>query len=96
MANIAGIDNVEITVLMMPPFKRVYKKLHRNQKEVVNEAISKIVSNPEMGEEKKGDLEGVFVYKFECVNQLTLLSYTYDPATRILLYLGVHENFTKT
>ena len=33
------------------------------------------------------------VYKFDCVNQQYLLAYEYDPKTRILLALGVHENF---
>ena len=82
-----------VEVLMMPPFKRVYKKMHANQKEAVNEAIASIVENPEAGELKKGDLVGVYVHKFQCVNQLMLLSYEYDPQTIILLYLGVHENF---
>ena len=42
---------------------------------------------------KKGDLAGVFVYKFKCIGQLTLLAYEYDTATRKLLLLGSHENF---
>jgi mRNA-degrading endonuclease YafQ of YafQ-DinJ toxin-antitoxin module len=82
-----------VEVVMMPPFKRAYKKMHSNQKKAVNEAITVIVANPQAGELKKGDLAGVYVYKFECVNQLMLLSYEYDPKTRTLLYLGVHENF---
>ncbi|MDR3265731.1 MAG: type II toxin-antitoxin system RelE/ParE family toxin [Synergistaceae bacterium] len=82
-----------VEVVMMPPFKRTYRRLHENQKRAVNEAISEIVAHPEIGEPKRGDLEGVYVYKFQCVNQLTLLSYEYDLSTRVLLYLGVHENF---
>jgi len=39
------------------------------------------------------DLAGVFVYKFKCNDQLTLLAYEYDPKTRLLLLLGSHENF---
>jgi hypothetical protein len=35
----------------------------------------------------------VFVYKFNCSGQLTLLAYEYDPATRLLLLLGAQENF---
>ena len=67
--------------------------MHANQKKAVNEAVVTIIENPEAGELKKGDLAGVYVYKFQCVNQLMLLSYEFDPQTRILLYLGVHENF---
>ncbi len=38
---------------------------------------------------------GVFVYKFKCAGQLALLAYEYDPATRLLLLLGTHENFCR-
>lgn len=82
-----------VQVFMTPAFKRVYKKLHRNQKDAVNEAIQVIANTPEVGVEKKGDLAGVYVYKFDCVGQEYLLAYEFDPQTRLLLALGVHENF---
>jgi len=87
----AGSD--EIVVLMMPAFKQRYKKLHQNQKAPVNEAIEVIKTNPQSGIQKKGDLEGVYVHKFDCVGQQFLLAYEFDPVTRVLLALGVHENF---
>lgn len=77
----------------MPAFKRVYKKLHKNEKSIINDAILAIVHNPEIGEEKKGDLAGVFVYKFKVHHQETLLAYEWKPKERLLLALGVHENF---
>ena len=86
-------DSDEIIVLMMPAFKQRYKKLHQNQKAPVNEAIEVIKTNPQAGIQKKVDLEGVYVYKFDCVGQQFLLAYEFDPVTRILLALGVHENF---
>ena len=86
-------DQNEIAVLMMPAFKQRYKKLHQNQKTLVIEAIELIKTNPHAGTQKKGDLEGVYVYKFDCVGQEFLLAYEFDPETRILLALGVHENF---
>lgn len=85
----------EIKVPMMPTFKRAYKKLHHNQKKIVNDAVSEIVCNPAIGTEKKGDLAGVFVHKFDCAGQLMLLAYEYDPATRFLLAIGIHENFNR-
>lgn len=42
-------------------FRRTYKKLHKNQLSVVNEEISNLAENPNLGEEKVGDLKGVFV-----------------------------------
>ena len=83
----------DMRILQMPLFERAYKKLHRNQKAAVDKAVASLVEKPELGEEKKGDLAGTYVYKFDCVQQQFLLAYTWDTATRTLLALGVHENF---
>jgi len=80
-------------VIQSAAFKRAYKRLHPNQKADVDEAVQAIVTDPSLGEAKKGDLAGVYVYKFKCNGQLTLLAYEYDPGTRLLLLLGSHENF---
>lgn len=77
----------------MPLFKKAYKKLHKEQKQAVNEAILAVVNNPAIGEEKKGDLACVYVYKFRMHTQEYLLAYEWDPLNRLLLALGVHENF---
>ena len=82
-----------IQVLQANAFNRAYKRLHRNQQADVDDAVAAIVADPALGEAKKGDLAGVFVYKFSCVGQLFLLAYEYDPATRLLLLVGTHENF---
>lgn len=82
-----------VQVLQAAAFRRAYKRLHPNQKADVDIAVQAIVDDPTLGEAKKGDLAGVLVYKFKCSSQLTLLAYEYDPATRLLLLLGSHENF---
>lgn len=82
-----------VQVLQSAVFRRAYKRLHPNQKADVDDAVADIVRDPALGEAKKGDLAGVFVHKFKCNGQLTLLAYEYDPATRLLLLLGSHENF---
>lgn len=74
-------------------FRRAYKRLHPEQKTDVDAAIENIVRDPTIGEGKKGDLAGIFVHKFKCNAQEALLAYEYDPATRLLLLLGSHENF---
>jgi mRNA interferase RelE/StbE len=83
----------DIQVLQTNGFLRVYKKLHINQKDAVDQAVADIVADPSIGEPKTGDLSGVSVYKFDCVNQLFLLAYEFDPETRVLLLVGTHENF---
>lgn len=82
-----------MNVLQKGEFKRAYKKLHDNQLDAVNAAIDKIILNPLESEEKKGDLAGVRVYKFQVVNQLFLLAYDHDDDTLTLRALGPHENF---
>ena len=83
-----------MNIVQKPTFARAYKKLHANQLPLVNNAISEIASNPLIGDEKKGDLAGVRVYKFKVLDQQFLLAY--ETETNILLTLmalGVHENF---
>ena len=83
----------EVQVQQSTTFKRAYKRLHPKQKADVDDAVAEIVRDPAIGEAKKGDLAGVYVYKFKCCGQLALLAYEYDPGTRLLLLLGSHENF---
>jgi len=82
-----------VEVLQASSFRRAYKKLNPSQKAAVDDAVAAIVADPALGEAKKGDLAGVFVYKFDCIGQRWLLAYEYDPLTRMLLLVGAHENF---
>ena len=82
-----------VQVLQERQFRVAYKKLHPHQKNAVNQAIRDLVENPLVGKEKTGDLRGVFVIKFSCGGTEFLLAYQWDPQTRVLLALGVHENF---
>jgi mRNA interferase RelE/StbE len=82
-----------MNVVQSPYFRRAYKKLHPNQVEPVNQAIKRVLSDPACGEEKKGDLAGVHVYKFRVLDRQYLLAYQHDKETLFLLALGVHENF---
>ena len=82
-------------VLQTPSFKKTVKKLHQNQKKDLDDAIKVLMAEPTIGEQKKGDLSFLRVYKFNMVNQLTLLGYSYedDTVTLELIALGPHENF---
>ena len=82
-----------VRVIQSAAFARAYKKLHNQQKVSVDDAVQYIVKHPEVGTQKRGDLSGVYVYKFKAQSQETLLAYEYDPQTRYLLLLGTHENF---
>lgn len=78
-----------------PRFERGIKKLHLQEKKSLDEAVSAIISNPQAGESKKGDLAGVRVYKYRVQQQLLLLAYAYDDQNDqiILMAHGTHENF---
>lgn len=83
----------DVLVLQLPAFKKAFKKLPSQGKATVEEVILSIIKNPSLGEAKKGDLEGVFVCKFKIHHQEMLLAYMWNPKSRILMALGVHENF---
>ena len=82
-------------IIQTSSFIRQIKKIHKNQKIELDFAIKAIISNPRIGELKKGNLAGIQVYKFSMGNQLTLLAFEYYPSspTLILLSIGSHENF---
>ncbi len=82
-------------ILQTSTFSKQVKKLHTNQKKDLDLAITTVMANPTVGALKKGDLDGVQVYKFSMVKQLTLLAYEWQEHqdTLILLSLGSHENF---
>lgn len=81
-----------MNIVQTSSFKRAVKKLHKNQKQDLDKAINSIVENPNIGDEKIGDLSGISVYKFKMVKQLTLLAYNYEDQTitLTLLALGTH------
>lgn len=81
-------------LLVTPTFERTVKKLHRQQKTALDEALRTILAQPEIGETKVGDLAGIQVYKFRMANQLCLIGYRIlDENTIKLLMVGPHENF---
>jgi mRNA-degrading endonuclease RelE of RelBE toxin-antitoxin system len=82
-------------ILQTPTFKKAVKKLHANQKSDLDKAIRSLTQDPFLGEQKKGDLAFLRVYKFKMARQLTLLGYQYNEGKIVLtlMALGAHENF---
>ena len=76
-------------------FKQAVNKLTSKQKKELDKAIKIVVDNPFIGQQKTGDLDFLWVYKFRMNNQLTLLAYSYEEQiiTLTLLDLGSYENF---
>jgi len=85
----------QIRILQTPSFKKSVKKLHKNQKADLDKIVKVLMLNPLLGEQKKGDLAFMRVYKFNMAKQLTLLGYSFENGTLVLelMALGAHENF---
>ncbi len=84
---------MDMQVLQTPLFEKQKKKLRKKQIKELDKAIKVIIINPKAGEQKKGNLNSIWVYKFKITNQLYLLAYEWNEKTRIIISLGVHENF---
>jgi hypothetical protein len=87
-----------LAILATPSFARIAKKLHPQDKAALDAAVQAVASDPALGEEKRGDLNGVFVHKFKLNKQETLLAYRLQPdklapEALVLLAVGPHENF---
>ena len=87
-----------LTALTTASFDRLAKKLHAKDKKVLDAAVLEVAKNLFIGEEKRGDLVGVFVHKFKLNHQETLLAYKLQPDKKkptefVLLSVGPHENF---
>jgi mRNA interferase RelE/StbE len=74
-------------------FENKVKKLSKQEKGILDDEIKKIADNPLIGEEKKGDLKGVHVYKFKIKSVRYLLSYRMIKAALELIMMGPHENY---
>ena len=74
-------------------FEKKVKKFNKKEKTALDNKIRKIVREPLVGAEKKGDLRNIFVHKFKIKNQLYLLSYRTVSDGLELITIGPHENY---
>ena len=88
------MDKIQ-NIVQTPTFKKAVKKLKANQKSDLDNAIKELIDDPFLGQQKKGDLAYLRVFKFKMLKQLTLLGYSYIDGDVVLelLNLGSHENF---
>ncbi|MEW5816700.1 MAG: type II toxin-antitoxin system RelE/ParE family toxin [Spirochaetota bacterium] len=74
-------------------FENKIKKFSKQQKGILDEEIKRIIENPFVGEEKKGDLRGVYIHKFKGKTIQYLLSYRMINDGLELIMIGPHENY---
>lgn len=88
------------------PFQSFVKKQYKPLQLAIEDAVEAVCENPQIGELKTGDLQGIRVYKFMHRRQLYLIAYRpptdeelkSDGVEIELLFIdfyqvGVHENF---
>ena len=74
-------------------FENKVKRFSKQEKETLDEEIKKIAENLFIGEEKKGDLRGVYIYKLKIKTIQYLLSYRIMKDGLELIMIGPHENY---
>jgi len=74
-------------------FKKKVQRFRKQEKKILDTQIRKIVKDPTVGQEKKGNLRGVFVLKFKIHATQYLLSYRFIGEKLELIMIGPHENY---
>jgi mRNA-degrading endonuclease RelE of RelBE toxin-antitoxin system len=82
-----------VTIYQSRSFEQKVKKLLKQEKEILDQEVRRIAQNPSIGEEKKGDLTGVFVHKFKVKTTQYLLAYRKVGQDLELVMIGPHENY---
>jgi hypothetical protein len=81
------------------PFTQFVKKQHKAFRAAIEDEVSIICSNTEIGELKVGDLAGIRVHKFRFNKQEYLIAYFVGADSSLQFVsidfykIGVHENF---
>lgn len=75
-------------------FERKVKKFNEKEKYELDNEIKEIIRDPSIGSEKKGDLRGGWVHKFNLQSQMYLLAYrVIKEGSLELIMLGPQENY---
>ena len=74
-------------------FEKKVKKMSKPEKDSLDREIRSIADDPSVGEEKKGDLRGVFIHKFKLKTTEYLLAYRKVGEDLELLMIGHYENY---
>ena len=80
-------------ILQSRSFERKVKKFTKREKNKLDEQIQKIMVNPLIGSEKKGDLRGVYVHKFRLQAVQYLMAYRFVDEDLELVMIGPHEKY---
>ena len=81
-------------IIQSRTFEKRVRRFQKQEKRVLDQQVRKIARDPSIGQEKRGELRGVFVHKFKIHATQHLLAYRMaDPDTLELIMIGPHENY---
>ncbi len=81
-------------IIQSRSFEKRVRRFRKQEKKVLDQQVRKIAKDPSIGQEKRGELRGVFVHKFKIHATLYLLSYRIaDSDTLELIMIGPQENY---
>ena len=70
------------------------RRFRKEEKSVLDRQVRKIAKEPFVGQERRGELRGVFVHKFKIHATQYLLSYRMAGSSTLeLIMIGSHENY---
>ncbi|RKZ11147.1 type II toxin-antitoxin system RelE/ParE family toxin [Candidatus Fermentibacteria bacterium] len=81
-------------VVQSRSFAKRAKRFQKQEKQVLDKQVRAILNNPKIGQEKRGELRGVFVHKFKIHTTQYLLAYRIKEKEILeLIMIGPHENY---
>lgn len=80
-------------IIQSRSFEKKTKRFTKQEKNILDDQVRKIAADPRSGQEKKGDLRGVFVHKFKIKTVQYLLAYRLAGDVLELIMIGPHENY---
>ena len=81
-------------IIQSRSFAQKVGRFRKQEKKALDQQVRKIAENPNIGQEKRGDLRGVFVHKFKIQATQYLLAYRFsDPDSLELIMIRPHENY---
>lgn len=81
-------------IIQSRTFEKRVRRFQKQEKKLLDQHVRKIVENPSIGQQKRGELRGVFVHKFKMRATQHLLSYRMiDADTLELIMIAPHENY---
>ena len=80
-------------IVQSTSFEKKVREFGKEEKRILDNRIRKILDDPAIGQEKEGDLRGVFVHKFKIHSTQYLLAYRVIGGNLELIMIGPHENY---